>query len=437
MPRRKILLSVGANNYRPPMERSKSAPKLMAIEEAICEEEDVNSSPSLNRAESHFSCCNVDLMLASSTFGRSNYINRMNTDSAKVRNISLHNSSIFDDKAFECMSSSTSKYSWLDAQSLIDTSIDGRGSNGGSNQFNDDAEKDMLELGERIQNAELIPDASHPNMNILLGSLSEEILSYFDSKLKLQPSARELDELNINSNGISETDEKCDKAHRFGFEFCDSNNLSCGQTSKTTFFNQNEILDSLVNTSDVKETDFKYDKLTNTGTKIVPSNLNTSNILDSKALDSDEGSLTSGCETASIVTTAHLDDFNKNEQDIGLSSVALSSMISKSSISGESKQLKYLAGTSAQNRLILTSSTVDYNIIASASVEEDSEFSDESGFDENNVSKVESFFKIHNRIEKNCLYSNADANNNIKRAPSSNMGRLKINLPKNAKSIDI
>ncbi|CAG4989680.1 unnamed protein product [Colias eurytheme] len=39
MPRRKIMLSVGALNYRPPLERSKSAPKLGAIEE-LCSEED-------------------------------------------------------------------------------------------------------------------------------------------------------------------------------------------------------------------------------------------------------------------------------------------------------------------------------------------------------------------------------------------------------------
>lgn len=418
MPRRKILLSVGANNYRPPMERSKSAPKLMAIEEAICEEEDVNLTPSLNRAQIHSSCCNVDLMLASSTFGRPKYIRyKMNADAANVRNISIHSRSILDDKTYQCMSSSPSKYSWLEGQSLIDPSIDGSGSNGDSNQFNDNAEEDILELGGRIHNAESIPDASHPNMNILLGSLSEEILSYFDSKLKLQPSASELDELNIDPNEIYETDEKRDQAHRFGFNCCDSN--------------QNEILNSLV----VEETDFKYDKLTNTGTKITSSNSNTSNIVNSIVLDSDDGSLTSGCETASTVTTAHLDDFNKNERDIGLPSGALSSILAKSSISDGSRPLKYSATTSTQNRLMLTSNKVDCNVIAS--VEEDSEFSDESGFDENNVSKVDSFFKIHNRIEKNCLFINADANNNVKHAPSSNMGRLKINLPKNAKSIDI
>ncbi|XP_068628352.1 uncharacterized protein [Battus philenor] len=40
MPRRKILLSVGAMNYRPPLERSKSAPKLGAIEELWSEEDE-------------------------------------------------------------------------------------------------------------------------------------------------------------------------------------------------------------------------------------------------------------------------------------------------------------------------------------------------------------------------------------------------------------
>ncbi|CAH0769322.1 unnamed protein product [Bemisia tabaci] len=40
LPRRKILLSTGTHNYKPPLERSKSAPKLMAIEENLEEEEE-------------------------------------------------------------------------------------------------------------------------------------------------------------------------------------------------------------------------------------------------------------------------------------------------------------------------------------------------------------------------------------------------------------
>ena len=40
MPYRKLLLQAGTNNYKPPIERSKSAPKLTSIEEAELEEEE-------------------------------------------------------------------------------------------------------------------------------------------------------------------------------------------------------------------------------------------------------------------------------------------------------------------------------------------------------------------------------------------------------------
>lgn len=40
LPRRKVLLSTGSSNYRPPLERSKSAPKLGAIEESLEEEDE-------------------------------------------------------------------------------------------------------------------------------------------------------------------------------------------------------------------------------------------------------------------------------------------------------------------------------------------------------------------------------------------------------------
>lgn len=47
LPRRKILLSTGTANYRPPLERSKSAPKLGAIEENVVAEE-VEETPKSN-----------------------------------------------------------------------------------------------------------------------------------------------------------------------------------------------------------------------------------------------------------------------------------------------------------------------------------------------------------------------------------------------------
>ncbi|XP_053956217.1 uncharacterized protein LOC128861866 [Anastrepha ludens] len=68
LPRRKILLSVGGNNYRPPLERSKSAPKLMAIEEAIGEEEGEDAEET-NEPEMK-SCCQKDSLYPAMTLGR-------------------------------------------------------------------------------------------------------------------------------------------------------------------------------------------------------------------------------------------------------------------------------------------------------------------------------------------------------------------------------
>ncbi|CAG9813873.1 unnamed protein product [Phaedon cochleariae] len=57
IPRRKILLSTGSHNYKPPLERSKSAPKLTSIEEIIEEEADdhcdTSASSLLDRRKSY------------------------------------------------------------------------------------------------------------------------------------------------------------------------------------------------------------------------------------------------------------------------------------------------------------------------------------------------------------------------------------------------
>lgn len=79
MPRRKILLSVGGNNYKPPLERSKSAPKLMAIEEMVSEEDEeeetaannaINNKNTWTKDSSTKMCCKVDDIFPSYTLGR-------------------------------------------------------------------------------------------------------------------------------------------------------------------------------------------------------------------------------------------------------------------------------------------------------------------------------------------------------------------------------
>lgn len=49
LPRRKILLSTGSHNYRPPLERSKSAPRLMSIEESLEEDEELTECTAFRR----------------------------------------------------------------------------------------------------------------------------------------------------------------------------------------------------------------------------------------------------------------------------------------------------------------------------------------------------------------------------------------------------
>lgn len=80
MPRRKIMLSTGANNYRPPLERSKSAPKLFSIEELIDEEEDDEENldeearakklEEKRKREEMKTCCKDDHLYPSVTLGR-------------------------------------------------------------------------------------------------------------------------------------------------------------------------------------------------------------------------------------------------------------------------------------------------------------------------------------------------------------------------------
>lgn len=77
MPRRKILLSTGGNNYRPPLERSKSAPKLFAIEEMEDEEDEDDDEDTKakkieekQKLEEVRQCCKEDYLYPSITLGR-------------------------------------------------------------------------------------------------------------------------------------------------------------------------------------------------------------------------------------------------------------------------------------------------------------------------------------------------------------------------------
>lgn len=76
IPRRKILLSVGSQNYKPPLERSKSAPKLTIIEENLEEEEEIFEGRPRNRLLRHSDSTGVLLERSSCWKNRIKYNSR-------------------------------------------------------------------------------------------------------------------------------------------------------------------------------------------------------------------------------------------------------------------------------------------------------------------------------------------------------------------------
>ncbi|XP_031630136.1 uncharacterized protein LOC116345156 [Contarinia nasturtii] len=430
MPRRKILLSVGANNYRPPMERSKSAPKLMAIEEAVGEEEEICSMSSFKKSQSHNNTpyTNGDLFTVS-TFDRK-YCkrNRLNRDMANARRNSLYEQS---------KSRSTD---------VIKTNDDeGGGSGGGCNTFDS-----KFTIPKQTSPAAYDEDDDFHSLLMtndydIKSSLSGEILSYFDTKLSKSTSLSQ-SEIDSHPNALGPANS-CVANEPFEFDSFNSTDDFCSLGHDTTNFNQNDVLKSLVMvTSDSKH--------------LIKSNVDNSNVNDNcmkpietmafvnsngnvhgPLLDSDEGSITSGCETSSIITTAHMDDLIKSEREIEAISLSLARLPSLKN-SNISSNLECVNESDHNN-------STDHNSTIRNNNEEDSEFSDESGFDENNSAKPTLAHNFRSATESICnaagasaVASTADANNNIKHPFSSSntlktMGRLRINIPKNAKSIDI
>lgn len=160
-------------------------------------------------------------------------------------------------------------------------------------------------------------------------------------------------------------------------------------------------------------------------------------------LDSDEGSITSGCETLSVVTTTHCDDLLKNDRDTDKSSTMR--LLNGSSVDDDTdndlnSQLDRLSCRSTLTECGDDASieqAIDHKLrAANTPNDEDSEFSDESGFDEHHVGRTNGFGADIAGTTKR----NTDANNNVRNGFDSNiktMRCMKINIPKNARSIHI
>lgn len=467
MPRRKILLSVGANNYRPPMERSKSAPKLMAIEEAVGEEEEETNEKC---EESRPSCCKVvDPLFPAMTLGRKHCrrghsIRRTKHCGERMRSVS------FDDKITitpDACSFGTYHKRADDEFSVAATP---------STVAPECSRKLEIIQKKSVGGA----DEDEDEFNSLLmvndydsqSSLSGELMSYFDSKLKLKsavslsdlsarPSGEQvsmtnemygnrialsLDNLDQYSDEGSENDSNAGKYRHPPHYYDDDDDEDIDDPQRNDpFYDQNEIIDRLVNVSSQKTKKIDEQNRAATETAIKQQ----SPVGGAIGLDSDEGSISSGCETSSTVTTTHYDDVLRGERDSPPTNDTHTCPIIRQDL--------LIKAATLRNETTLRQKS-------GAGNEEDcnSEMSDESGFDEyqNFVGKNTNLLISH-EVNGNSIHNNKnivvdiidnnkcngtlrhnDTNNNsnncrpynsdtINKEPS----RLMINIPKNAKSI--
>lgn len=384
----------------------------MAIEEAVGEEEEICSTPSFKKSQSHTPYAHGELFTAA-TFDRK-YCkrNRANRDSALTRRSSFESSK----------SRNADAHSSGNANDKSDTQLS--------------IAKDATQLYDEDDDFNNLLMTNDYDMK---SSLSGEILSYFDTKLNKSASLSQ-PEIDSHPSGTGTAGtgvhvpvrSQSDMANvRIDYGAYHEADGFC-RLASVSAFNQNDILSSLVSESkDSDKSDVNSPDL-NICTKSsdihnVFANSN-GNAIVPFLLDSDEGSITSGCETSSIITTAHMEDLMKSEREIDAITLSLARLPLKQTISN----LERVSESEHSNQARDDENAAIHN-------EEDSEFSDESGFDENNSSKLSNFHK--QSTSSASTMSNADANNNIKHTFSSNttktVGRLRINIPKNAKSIDI
>ncbi|KAG4077381.1 hypothetical protein HA402_009782 [Bradysia odoriphaga] len=339
MPRRKIMLSVGANNYRPPLERSKSAPRLMAIEEAIGEEdEDDDEEKCSSRSKESRSCCTVDPLYPAMTLGR-----RRCKRGHSIRRTGTRNRRLPCEVQFK---KGTELQTVIDQPGKIEETEVQRLKSVSSTGSDDDLDKLLL-----CNNY----DSESP--------LAGELMSYFDMKFNTKTASladlQESQHFNLLSNSGRNT-----------LSLDDLDAYSDGE-GEEVFYNQQNILDLLVQQSSLglascndSSNDNSLSSHNHGNDRTKASGLMSMSNSLPIVLDSDEGSISSGCETASTVT--NLEEPSKTGLDIEPNSLESNSAASDLSVE--------TTITRVMRNKINSSSRKDKND------DSDSEYSDESGY---------------------------------------------------------
>lgn len=322
MPRRKIMLSVGANNYRPPLERSKSAPKLMAIEEMIGEEDEDNEQigiplPRIVTAagEELRACCKEDALFPSTTLGR-----RRCRRGHSIRRSRLRNS-FKSAKAVEAKVPLKNENVVL--ESPMNKSVDSILDTIKQEEEEEHGPDETTESNEPTTSGIRNSDSSEDDFETFLLNynynskepLSSELISYLDMKLNPKVTSSMHDLSRSQREEGDDAGRRLENA-RLALSLDDLDNYDedhdHSEAGDEVFFHQDEVLEmlrsaaesassfvagekadlmSLLQEAPCGEDDTAPPSLICVSNKIAGNN------------DSDEGSISSGCETSSTVTT--------------------------------------------------------------------------------------------------------------------------------------
>lgn len=385
------MLSVGGNNYRPPLERSKSAPKLGAIEEIIGEEdeeEDEEDDSNEEKTELRH-CCKDDHLFPAMTLGR-----RKCRRGHSIRKVVRRSPTKKANQQSNEPEEQTDNQPKPDRTSIISNS----------------SEDDFVNILMKHEY-----NSSEP--------LEGEIMSYFD--LTMRPKTKSLIDLHepedehINLIEMRRNSQSLDDLDNY------SDDMESGESPENSFFNQDDILD-ILRRSHHNENESNYaghslSHIENPEIDLIAYDLQMGQSYTSQTtpessvgdcdenrdppslisnrihlnVDSDEGSISSGCETASTVTN--------NDQSRKMAVGALDrennirTIMHQPAIgerkTGSKKRVEF-------HRNVMTFQAGERQYTLSHSVEtnerdSDSEFSDESGYVEEQETMNRNCIKIN------------------------------------------
>lgn len=305
------MLSVGANNYRPPLERSKSAPKLMAIEEMIGEEDEEEaegSGSSKGQGDDTRACCKEDSLFPSTTLGRrrcrrghsirrSRLRNSFKSPKAVEAKVPLNNENVVQDSPMN-----------KSVDSILDTIKQ------------EEEDEHLAESDELTPDNQTAVKAVHHSdsseddfetflMNYNYNSkepLSSELISYLDMKLSPKVTAS-MHDLSSNQRADEAKTGRLLEDARLALSLDDLDNYDEDiedheDTEDDVFFNKKDVLEILRSTAKSANGYISAGAPCG-GDDTAPSSLLCVSNKISGNSDSDEGSISSGCETSSTVTT--------------------------------------------------------------------------------------------------------------------------------------